>query len=454
MARRIYIKDGGLNTSPTIPPGYTALGTNGGELKKKVVNTISDIGGGGSSKTRVDVVSTGFKSNTTTDNITRIQHSNWENLLWEIVDSSGNYLVSEKDYSISATTLYDDLVNYVITLGLDITVRGYYYLDQSKEKFRIVGRNLAYWSLVGKSNYARMRKRGMDGIGINPGTLGQNIITALNAYSSNVGYESLAYITGDGQGLAFSSMKSDKLCKSYQHTGGGVDIRLHNNIAYNTYGIVNGSSTLVLLSGLTNIDQVVYSNFNESLLLSCDRNGGVTIYTGAEYNFGTPQSTTILKIYKIKVFTPEYPPVGDGGGLFVWGVKPISQDVFLLNNNSSILSDDKVYLIPEDRYKNVYFPANIDIYNKIDDTGFGQDLTNDATKTGLDRYRNIRVENIPGFGDSDKVLKDTYSKSIKWRVAYGKVGNFTLSDEYIIVKSRNWNSNGFTAMVNRYSMKF
>ena len=88
MARRIYIKDGGLNTSPTIPPGYTAIGTNGGELKKKVVNTISDIGGGGSSKTRVDVVSTGFKSNTTTANLTRIQHSNWENLLWEIVDSS------------------------------------------------------------------------------------------------------------------------------------------------------------------------------------------------------------------------------------------------------------------------------------------------------------------------------------------------------------------------------
>lgn len=45
MARKIYIKDGGLNTSPTIPPGYTAIGTNGGELKKKVVDTISDICG-------------------------------------------------------------------------------------------------------------------------------------------------------------------------------------------------------------------------------------------------------------------------------------------------------------------------------------------------------------------------------------------------------------------------
>jgi hypothetical protein len=45
MARRIYIKDGGLSTSPTIPPGYTALGSDSGDIKKKVVDTISDIGG-------------------------------------------------------------------------------------------------------------------------------------------------------------------------------------------------------------------------------------------------------------------------------------------------------------------------------------------------------------------------------------------------------------------------
>lgn len=48
MARRIYIKDGGLNTSPTIPPGYTALGSDSGDIKKKVVDTVSDVGGGGS----------------------------------------------------------------------------------------------------------------------------------------------------------------------------------------------------------------------------------------------------------------------------------------------------------------------------------------------------------------------------------------------------------------------
>ena len=48
MARRIYIKDGGLSTSPTIPPGYTALGSDSGDIKKKVVDTVSDVGGGGS----------------------------------------------------------------------------------------------------------------------------------------------------------------------------------------------------------------------------------------------------------------------------------------------------------------------------------------------------------------------------------------------------------------------
>jgi len=48
MAYKIYLKDGGLSTSPTIPPGYTALGSDSGDIKKKVVDTVSDVGGGGS----------------------------------------------------------------------------------------------------------------------------------------------------------------------------------------------------------------------------------------------------------------------------------------------------------------------------------------------------------------------------------------------------------------------
>jgi hypothetical protein len=49
MARRIYIKDGGLNTSSTIPPGYTALGSDSGELKLKTGDQISSVGGGSNS---------------------------------------------------------------------------------------------------------------------------------------------------------------------------------------------------------------------------------------------------------------------------------------------------------------------------------------------------------------------------------------------------------------------
>jgi hypothetical protein len=48
MAYKIYLRDGGLDTSPTIPPGYTALGSDSGDIKKKVVDTVSDVGGGGS----------------------------------------------------------------------------------------------------------------------------------------------------------------------------------------------------------------------------------------------------------------------------------------------------------------------------------------------------------------------------------------------------------------------
>lgn len=49
MAYKIYLRDGGLNTSPTIPPGYTALGSDSGDIKKKVVDTVSNVGGGSGS---------------------------------------------------------------------------------------------------------------------------------------------------------------------------------------------------------------------------------------------------------------------------------------------------------------------------------------------------------------------------------------------------------------------
>ena len=46
MARKIYIKNGGLYSSDTTPEGYTALGSDSGVLKVKVENTITSVGGG------------------------------------------------------------------------------------------------------------------------------------------------------------------------------------------------------------------------------------------------------------------------------------------------------------------------------------------------------------------------------------------------------------------------
>jgi hypothetical protein len=450
MARRIYIKDGGLNTSSTIPPGYTAIGTDSGDLKKKVVDTISDIGGGGSSKTRVDVVSIGVKSEYGLSTFTKIApKSGSENLLWEVVDSNGNYLISDQFYNdMNDLNIY---VNAQSLNGIDMTVKGYYYLDQSKEKFRIVGRNLSYWSLVGLNNYARMRQRGKNNIGISPGTLGQSIINALQTYSSNTGYESLAYINNDGKGLAFSSMKGDKICKNHMTGVLNVSstmvqefIKSKINLPHNTFGI-DDLGNLVPLYELT-FNSASYTGYNECLLLSCTRNGGVQVYTGDNFD-SADQPKSLLQICKFVVFTDEYPNTGPG--LIVWYVAPIGQDIFLLNNNSSILSDDDVYLIPETMYS-TFFPKLVSLYNTLDDIGFGEDLSNDTTKTGLDRYRNIRVEDIPSFDSNNKGLYNTYNKSIKWRVAYGKLGNFTLSDDYVIMKSRLFNANGYIAKVNKY----
>jgi hypothetical protein len=46
MARKIYIKNGGLSSSDTTPQGYTALGSDSGLLKVKVEDTITSVGGG------------------------------------------------------------------------------------------------------------------------------------------------------------------------------------------------------------------------------------------------------------------------------------------------------------------------------------------------------------------------------------------------------------------------
>lgn len=455
MARRIYIKDGGLNTSSTIPPGYTALGTNGGDLKKKVVDTISDIGGGSStSKTRVDVVSAGVKSGVGVGTFaSRIfAKSESQNLLWEVVDSSGEYLISDQFY-----TDLGDLLIYVNILslkaGIDITVKGYYYLDQSKEKFRIVGRNGSYWSLVGLNNYARMKVIASNIRIISPGTWGQNIINSLISYQ-NAAYGSGGTIGSDGKGLIFPTHKSDKLCKNLAPSSGfgGRDVMLLAKTLkdYNSYGIDSSGNYISLYE-----QSFTGHSVEGDLYISGFRNGGgiqifeVPYSDQSSINNLDKSNVSLLKLTKIKIYTNDYPS-GGGGGLTAYIVSPIGQDVFLLNNNKSILSDDNVYLIPESKFS-VAYPYLTQTHIQIDNTGFGNDLSDDNTKTGIDRYSSIRFEEIGdvGFGSvysSQAVRHLVNKKSIKWRVAYGKNGNYTLSDDYILIRG---NGICVTAMVNK-----
>jgi hypothetical protein len=434
MARKIYIKDGGLNRSSTIPPGYTALGSDSGELKIKVSDGIS-----GSSKIRVDVVSLGVRANTISSKTrTIIERDGWTNLLWEIIDSNGNYLLQDKIYTLD-TDLVTDVEIYTIEQGFNITLKGYYYLNQSKEKFRIVGRNLAYWSLVGINNYARMRDR----TEISPGDLGLNIITSLQTYSINIGYESLSYITTDGKGFVFSHLKGNRICKSLQQNDDTLTFNaelthiINSRIDkdYNTHGI-DDSGNLVPLFDEIYVD----CQADSELYLGCNKVGGIDSIQTSFSDIDTVNNS-LLQFYKIKVITENYP-----NGLTVWYVRPIGQDIFLLNNNTSKLSDDNVYLIPESKYNSTFLPDTINLYTYLDDTDFGKDVSNDDTRTEIDRYRNIRVEDIPSFKEASNVLNKFVGKSIKYKVAYGKLGNYTSSDDYILIKS---NGICYTALVNK-----
>jgi len=43
MPKRLFIKDGGLTASITVPTGYTVIGSENGNFKKQVTSTISDL---------------------------------------------------------------------------------------------------------------------------------------------------------------------------------------------------------------------------------------------------------------------------------------------------------------------------------------------------------------------------------------------------------------------------
>jgi len=417
MARKIYIKDGGLSTSPTIPPGYTAIGTDSGLLKKKVVDTISDIGGGGSSKTRVDVVSFGLKQGKIynaekADTNGLNNNTNIRTLLWEIVNSTGTKLIT--DTGIPESNTFISTINtYVIDQNIDITVRGYYYIDDSKEKFRLVGKNAAYWSLVGLYNYGRMN----GGRTIQPEVIGQDIITTLQ--------ESGLPIGASGEGLIFTSQKSRSFGRP---TVNPIDLTEKN--IFNYYGIDSGDVPVSLLGEtITGYQWGHYGDLSsppQTLIqyIECSRNGVVLPDGPAIVEYGDLQKRpmSLVEFSRITVNTINYP---QPNGLRVWLVKPVGQDTILLSNNIDIQDDDEVFVIPE-RTGSIPYLWNVDIYSRIDDQGLGTDLFGVlGVKTARDRFGNIRAEDI-NFNKEYVRNKE----SIKYRVAYGKDGVYSVSQDY------------------------
>ena len=414
MARRIYIKDGGLNTSPTIPPGYTAIGTDSGELKKKVVDTISDIGGGGSSTTRVDVVSFGLKQGNiftedkaNTNGLNNI--NNITTLLWEIVNSTGTKLITDTGFpnvAASDPSSFISTINtYVIDQNIDITVRGYYYIDDSKEKFRLVGRNAAYWSLVGRYNYGRM----IGGRTIQPETIGQEIITALQEYGIPIG--------ASGEGLMFTSQKSRSFGRPTVNP-----IALPSGKVIDQYYGIDSGDVPVPLSGETGIGyEWPNSPEGDIQYVECSRNGVVlpiVVFTDVQL-----RPVSLVEFSRITVKTNTYPVPN---ALRIWLVKPVGHDTILLSNNIDIQEDDEVFVIPE-RTGSIPYLFKVDIRSQIDDQGLGADLTLPglSLKTTKDRFGNIRAEDIQ-FNKEYVRNKE----SIKYRVAYGKDGVYSVSQDY------------------------
>ena len=408
MARRIYIKDGGLNTSSTIPPGYTAIGTDSGLLKIKVSDTISD-----SSKTRVDVVSFGLKQGkiydadkAETNGLNN--NTNIRTLLWEIVNSTGTKLIT--DTGIPESNTFISTINtYVIDQNIDITVRGYYYIDDSKEKFRLVGKNAAYWSLVGLYNYGRMN----GGRTIQPEVIGQDIITTLQ--------ESGLPIGASGEGLIFTSQKSRSFGRP---TVNPIEFSsFSEKKIFNYYGIDSGDVPVPLLG--ETITGYQWGHYGElspvlSQYIECSRNG--VVHPIVEYRDLQKRPMSLVEFSRITVNTINYP---QPNGLRVWLVKPVGQDTILLSNNIDIQEDDEVFVIPE-RTGSIPYLWNVDIYSRIDDQGLGTDLFGVlGVKTARDRFGNIRAEDI-NFNKEYVRNKE----SIKYRVAYGKDGVYSVSQDY------------------------
>ena len=438
MPRRIFIRDGGLTASKPIPNGYTAIGSDGGMPKKQILSTISDLGGG-TSLERFDVISMGFSQGFTAAYEYEIpKFMNWNKngryLLWEILDSSGNSLDKDLDYS-EDTSSEANLIPKIVSrcLSNNISLKGYYYKNQSKEKFRIVGRNYAYWALVGLNNYGRMNRNSYGNrlFTIQPSTSGDNLLQSMN---NDLG------IGLSGQGLWWTTNKKLYLpnLSSTFYNGNLLGERSYEYAISST-----GDYVLKIDAGI--FSEYKPANPPEASVYSVNRNGSVNSYPGSYPSFGDEGSKILLN--SIKFETSSY---NSGSYLKSYIVRPYGLDTFLLSNNSIISGSDEVFLISEP-VRGTSVICSIPIRNQLDNLNFGDDLSVNDNKTRKNRWGSIWLEDIPSIRNMSKdnlarsIQKSSRAESfsVKWRVAYGNKGIYTISDDYILVRGDGKNLIGF-----------
>jgi hypothetical protein len=397
--------------STEIPVGSYFVGfdlDNGGKLSKMDNTgniTVIEGGEGVSPLQRVDVVSFGVNQGVSSFGVVQqriFSVNNIKPLLWEIVGSAGNKLETELSFSniLSISEFISAIDEYSVDQNLEITVRGYYYVDNSKEKFRLVGKNAAYWSLVGINNYGRID----GGRAISPETLGQSIITALQDYGIPIG--------NNGEGLIFTSQKGSSFGRPTVH---GIIL---SGKTYTEYYGINGVGNPVSL------DSMVIDAYwqNDIKYIRCSRADVMSIEPSRH---GLDGSKHGLLEYSRFILASSTHPLPNG--LSAWLVKPIGHDTILLSNNYDIENDDEVFVVPE-RVYDIPYLSKVEVYSQIDDQGLGEDLTASSLKTSKDRFGSIRTEEIPY--KSTRVSKNK-KNGIKYRVAYGKNGIYTVSQDYI-----------------------
>lgn len=437
MPRRIFFKKGGLLNSPPPPVGYEFVGLNDEGLSR----VISDGEQINISPERVDVISFSVINSTSSGPILQAKGFNayWDkygqNLLWNVVDTDLNVLGTDLQFSSNGDfSTYLD--NFSIGDDKSIVVKGYYYKNQSKEKFRIVGRNYAYWALVGLSNYGRMKSDSS----ISPSTYGQSL---LNYFNTELGVDT------DGKGLIFTTNKNLYVHKksSPPHGSVGWGQVSGQKQFYNSWGITPEGEYLKIGGPGSTQSVSKTHNPNDNRIIGMNRGG--YIYDSNVSNLET-QSASWLLINRIDIETEDY---GPGNYLKGYVVRPMGQDNFLLSHNSDIKQDDKIFLISEP-LRGTSMIQEISLNTYLDGNSFGDDISSGLEKAKKNRWGSIwlgdiglsigRTKNTTNLSDyRDDPVTD---RNTRWRVAYGKDGNYTISDDYIWVKA---NGHITTAYVNR-----